>query len=446
MRGRHVSWIMVAAVLLAAPALADKFSGPGRVLRMNGQVLEGDVTETDDGYQVKTDFGITVTLRRSEVLKVLPLEKKAAAGGPTPVAVDLSAGGRSGLPAVSDKEIEEILGSATVYESLREIAELDEDPMAELPLNEASLAEMKRIAGSDDTILRPHFVFVYSGDKEPALKLAARLEQVYEWNIRFMQMTGVPIRRPEYKLEIFFYGTLDEFMAYGTTVGFDASSALGFYMRTNNRSAFYNQEYSPEVAHWRAELEAEGTDWRRKQYLRNKIATRQEWTTLKTVQHEAAHHIHFNIGLFPKRGDVPQWLVEGMATMFELPPGTGGGSLGAINHFRLWYYRRLFGREGQGLPDMREFLASNNLWQGFPSYSIGWALCNYLWREHRPEFAQYMQRIAQRNPDEPVRMSERMQEFEEIFGKVDEEWVKRFKDYTANLHLKKSAIMEDDRE
>ncbi|MBL8880794.1 MAG: DUF1570 domain-containing protein [Phycisphaerales bacterium] len=155
---------------------------------------------------------------------------------------------------------------------------------------------------------------------------------------------------------------------------------------------------------------------------------------------QSAHHIHFNMGVFNRKGDHPRWLTEGLAQMFEVPPGRSGSGLGTTNNYRLYEYRAIYGKDPQRLGDLREFIVNDGRWEGGRSYSYGWALVQYLMRDQKPKFAKFMQRQAAREDEVELSETEKQQEFEDLFGVVDDKYRKKFSDYVNDLPLKISEL------
>ncbi len=436
----------VLAMALAAVGRAE-IEGRYRIDLVNGQSVEGDVKELADGsYEVKTRHGIVVVVKRSEVRGMRPLEEAAVANTMVPNRIPATAG--AVRPEISDAEIEVILAGIVAEPDASLVGADRDEMMAELPLNEESLAEMRRIAGPDSKVmLKPHFVMVYTSTQQEAQKLAARLESVYRWKIQFMRMMNRPVQRPESKLEIFYFGEHKDFQAIsGAPPG-----VAGFYRPDERRSYFFDFATHPYIAPAVERAKDKNTPWRERQRLRNRISRFCERQNLEVIQHEAGHHIDFNIGLFPNNGltrkaSIPLWLVEGTTMLFEVPPSSAGASLGVMNHARLNELRTVWGRHPLSVAEWKRFIIDNQMWRQPPkgneahSYCLGWGLVYYLWKEHRAGYATYCQVVYDREEDVEMTNAEREKEFEDIFGRVDEKWVERFYKFLDGLQLKKSLL------
>jgi hypothetical protein len=320
-------------------------------------------------------------------------------------------------------------------------------------VDEESLADMKKVGGPEAKVLvKPHFVMVYTSDDAGARALASRVESIYRWKVQFLQMMNHPARRPEHKLEIYYFGTMKEFQANGAPSG-----AAGYYQPEDNRSYFYDLATAPGIAEALKRSKDKDVPWDERQRLRNQAMQMVDHYNREVIQHETGHHIDFNIGLFPRNGitraaGIPRWLVEGTTMMFEVPPSSAGASLGVMNHGRLDELRKRFGAHPLNLADWKRFLFDDTVWfqnnwggQG-PSYPLGWAMVYYLWKEHRESYGRYCQVVNDREDDVPTTITDHEKEFEDIFGHVDEKWIKDFYDFLDTLHVKKSLLPSDEEE
>lgn len=443
--------VAVAAALLAmawAPPDAPKFDGPQRVTAMNGRVYEGTVEVDGDKYQIKLlkYSGTTQTLRKGEILKIEPMPKPAngwEADG---------SGGRGEAALLSEDEIRRLLDGIDF-----DIVALDEsgDPEAALPVNEDSVGEMMRIAGTGADAKRyetAHFVFVYTSELRLAKGLASRLEAVYRWNVKVLKSLGMRYRQPDYKLEIYFFGKHDEYARYQNVLGQpDSVGTLGFYRPDLNRSAFFDMEAWPPIQQRLEQSKSTNVPYQERQRIRNENRRWVEWKNFEVVQHEAAHHIHFNIGVFSREAFVrgmrtgfglPRWTVEGLATMFEAPETSAGASLGAINHQRVKEFRQFFGADGSGMPPLLDFMLDDRVFLsgGGRYYPLGWALSQYLWNKKREAYGTWLKALSELGDRDEFSTTERQQLVEDTFGKIDESWIKDFIKYIDTIQLRSSLL------
>ncbi|MCA9257296.1 MAG: DUF1570 domain-containing protein, partial [Phycisphaerales bacterium] len=172
----------------------------------------------------------------------------------------------------------------------------------------------------------------------------------------------------------------------------------------------------------------------------NSDNTRGGDVTEETLQHEVAHQVLFFIGFHNEKamlqGANPRWLAEGIAQLFE-PIDVGEGSgIGKVNRDQAAQFHRLV--EADALfpidgfvSDIRYFGVGNPALQAYPQ---SWALAHYLTRTKRKELKAYLDEINTRGGDYEMDPEKDLACFEKYFGKVDESWIKRFKDYMARVN------------
>lgn len=453
--------VLIAGLLVAqvVPSAQAQIKGRYRITLMNGKTVEGDVKELPDGsYEVKTKQGAIVSVRKNQVKGIVALEEGPAHPAKT---------GLPGVPGkpslrreISDEEIEELVQgiTATVDETIK--GKKYEDMMVDLAVNEDDVKEMLRQVGlpapsgalseNKNVLLRPHFAMVYTSTAESARGLAARLERVYEWNVKFLEMLNLPAQRPEYKLEIYYFGTFDEYEAYTANIGGPlGEGVLGYYMPSINRAHFYDLMTMPGFKELLDRLKEPDVPYEAKQFIRNKIRRMMEHGNVEVVQHETGHMIHFNIGLFPKDGlerdaSVPIWLVEGTTMLFEVPPGSAGASIGRLNDTRLFELRAFFGFKPLSPELWKLVIIDNNYWFGAggwgqgQSYPLGWGMVNYLWHKKRAGYAKYCAKVFGR--EEKLTPTQLEAEFVECFGVLDQKWFEDFYEYIDKLQVKPSQV------
>lgn len=448
---------LAVGLLAQAVSLAGtgRLEGEYRIHMMNGNSVAGHVTEREDGaYEVKLKNGGVVIIRKYQVKGIEALRP----GGRR---VDGSLGGGDRHPGlrvyITDEEIEEILAGIDAVVDEDMIGAKAEDLMAPLPLDEESVREMVRLIGlsweegkpieeQGGVLLRPHFAMVYTSDRDSAIRLARRLEAVWKWNVRFMNSLGLPARRPDSKLEIYYFASQKEFLDFTRRMSGRASpGTLGYYQPKSNRSHFFDMSTYGGLKKYRETLTRPGTPMRERRRARNTIDRWVEYQNVTVIQHETGHHIHFNIGLFPRNGleresSIPVWLVEGTTMMFEVPPSKYGGSLGTLNDSRLNEFKKMMAGRRPDAAWWKLFLIDNGIWYSGYYYPYGWAMVYYLWKEHHDGYAQYMQEVFGREPDFRMTNTQREAEFEKFFGRVDDDWIKDFYKFIDSLHVRPSSL------
>jgi hypothetical protein len=144
-----------------------------------------------------------------------------------------------------------------------------------------------------------------------------------------------------------------------------------------------------------------------------------------TLVHEATHQLAFNMGLHPRIGENPRWVVEGLAMIFEREmtpqaPRTQAAE-SRINEERFEWFTHQARNRYTKLP---EFVAGDRPFAvaTLDAYSQAWALTYYLAEKRPADFADYLQLIRGREPLTPYSAEQRLADFRKSFGD-DVAWV-----------------------
>lgn len=369
-----------------------------------------------------------------------------------------------------------------------------------LPIDETQERMLLQAAGEGFEVYRtPHFVVAFDTAAVTAKSLASRLEQTYESVTRFCESCGFPPRSLHRRLEVIFFESPEDYGRYARPFGFNDRGTYGFYSERSNRSAFYNVSNDPGLEEIHAGLQAAResverleelvksvrsgselievayADGRRLRLTRSQAKDKVEETRRKiksldirqqtycdrinrtVVQHEAAHHILYNNGLHARFAANPKWLIEGLACMFETPPGSGGSGLSAINQARLKDFRDAVAGDGEQrtltsamyaaavaegrMVPIAELIGRGDLFNqrgesGSVRYAAAWALVHYLHRTQNKTLQAYLREIASRRPRTFASPEQELALFEKHFGPVDETMGARLSSYILSLPVR----------
>ncbi len=359
-----------------------------------------------------------------------------------------------------------------------------------LPVDEAREAALLRAAGPGFKLKRTvHFLIAYDTTTELVESLTDRLETTYTSVYRFCEQAKIGTRKPDHALEVFFFNTRDTYAKYATRIRFDHDGTCGVYHEGSNRSAFFNIENDPQVLAMQANVlaarrnldeltetlnairgsrtvvEIEYSDGRREQMTRRE-ADRQVSKTRKSLadmdrrrtnlvrrlnqtvlQHETAHQVLHNAGVHVRGATNPAWITEGLACLFETPPGRTGAGLHVVNQLRLEDFREAVaaGRTSRKLSpdDVIEAIEDGRLVsprdlilkpallrrasdERATNYAVAWAMAAYLQRARKDQLPAYLREVGQRKPGERIRPEEELAVFEKHFGPLDDAFLKRF--------------------
>ena len=437
---RIMPYLLAVSLLLLplfAPTFGDEIKDGSlcRILLTNNKEIVGTITVGADAYEVQVAYGIKQTIPKNQVRQIIVIgDDIGAAREPEAVSFD---------QGVSAKEIQDILGTEALEDMYIWDFVKPVDLMAPLPTDPQALREMLKIAGQSAKYLETdHFLLVYTTSMDKAKRLAARFEAVYKWRAWLASWTGITPIVPDYRMESFLFGTHDEFNAYSTLHGDTADGTLGFWHPYDNRSAYFDIETFPIIAHFLRRYSDPNVDAQIRRRGKNLIDRWVEHYNYEVVQHEIGHHIDFNIGFFPQQGDVPRWLCEGLTMQFEVAPSQLGACFGKINYNRLNELRQQYGPNLEALPPLRNFMLHQMLWfQGY-NYPLGWALVHYLIKNYPEGFPKFIQLIALREDNWGIQvpLEDKLTEMEGLFGKLDDEWDRKFKEYINSIPMRQSEL------
>ena len=154
-----------------------------------------------------------------------------------------------------------------------------------------------------------------------------RFEQMYRQFGHYFSVRGLNLRQPEMPMVAIVFTERTDFLHYSLGDNFRPGPAvLGYYSPRTNRVAMFDGAAShPSPGDWRQ--------------------------SAAMLVHEAAHQAAFNTGVHTRLNSPPQWLAEGLATLFE--------ARGVWNSDE---YRQLSDRVNQGrMNDFRHFAAGQSL-------------------------------------------------------------------------------------
>ena len=196
---------------------------------------------------------------------------------------------------------------------------------------------------------------------------AKRFEQVYRSLLSYVRVRGFRPREPGFPLVAVVLRSEAEYRRFlrssGTTV---LPGALGHYDHYTNRVILYD-------------VTAGAGDWTE---------------TADTIIHEATHQVAFNVGVHSRATDMPYWVPEGLAMLFE--PRAVWDARGSdrredrINAGRLADFR-YYSKEGKPPFTLAEFAASDQPFKrsGTAAYAQAWTLAFYLAETRPREYSRY---------------------------------------------------------
>ena len=136
-----------------------------------------------------------------------------------------------------------------------------------------------------------HYLVVHPKDGSRAW--AQRFEQVYRSLLSYVRVRGFRPREPEFPLVAVVLRSRGEYERFQRASGVKVlPGALGHYDHYTNRVVLYD-------------VTAGSGDWT---------------ASADTIIHEATHQVAFNVGVHTRAVDMPYWVPEGLAMLFEPRP------------------------------------------------------------------------------------------------------------------------------
>lgn len=295
-----------------------------------------------------------------------------------------------------------------------------------------------------------HFVVLYNCDEKVMKDFILRLEQTYKSVHRFTEKQGIKIKYPREKLIVIFCPDYDEYNGHCKEIvgrGAPASAAGLYWSGAANFSIFYDMSQSKamlDFASKASKLREQARNAKNPRVKRQKSkeaqwyvgrAKRYQQTNNRSVvQHEVAHQLLYNLQVHRSGARNPQWFVEGLATLFEPPPGKSGAGFNVINQSRLGGIRETFVNYTAG--DLRKFVGAGATRGGMLSlenYARSWALCYFLLKKKRKQLPIYIDLIKQRSRRKEMTPQDAIDDFEKAFGKIDGKFTKRWSRFITAL-------------
>jgi hypothetical protein len=262
------------------------------------------------------------------------------------------------------------------------------------------------------------------------------LDGVYRSFFRYFSVRGFSIPEPKFPLVAVVFADRKSFMDNCRQDGVPGTLGLaGYYLTTNNRVALFDRKGT-----FGTSLNASGNAT---PVAASKAALRRAWHArvqgdlYHTLVHEATHQIAYNTGLHSRVGWDPDWVVEGLATVFEADgirdriKARGSNAMQRINRERFVYFKQLVA--GRRRPQrLAAFLSSDAMYRAAPldAYAQGWALTFFLIETRPQQYARYLKKVAARESLQDYTAEERLADFQSVFGKdverLDAEFLRYF--------------------
>lgn len=325
------------------------------------------------------------------------------------------------------------------------------------PLHDAqrSMARLRRLLPRTgvDLTTSDHYVLMYDadpaeGDPRQQVLVEKRLElleRAYRTFFFKFALEGKLLTPPVERLPIVLFRRQEDYLHYASMSAPNLSQSAGFWSPSSNIAAFVNQDTHQFHRSLRRDatlLGLHSADLVRSHVPGSRDTVQlagamgkladilQDQSDVSVVTHEAVHQLAGNTGLIPRRQFMLVWIHEGLASYFETPAGANWGGAGAVNSFRLQFYRALQQDEAHAKLD---FLVSDQIFAAASdeagrtaAYGQAWALTYFLMEERFDDLIKYYQRISELDAsDQGVPREQLVKVFEDSFGDcqiLEQQW------------------------
>lgn len=222
-----------------------------------------------------------------------------------------------------------------------------------------------------------------------------RFDELYRSFKMFFAVRSFQLREPEFPLVAVILRSKDEFYRYARKDKAQIQQGiLGYYSSQTNRVAMY------DVTAGRG-----GTAWQ---------------TNAETIVHEATHQTAFNTGIHSRFAPPPQWVAEGLGTLFEArgiwDSRAAGPQADRVNRGQLAQFRKLLTKHKS--ETLVQLVSSDKLFRSDVdlAYAEAWALTYYLSQTQPTKYAAYLARTARRPEFQKYTSAQRLADFTAVFG------------------------------
>ena len=284
--------------------------------------------------------------------------------------------------------------------------------------------DLKREFGADfETATTRHYVVV--APKGKSKQYVELFESVYRTFHMHFSVRGFEIEEPEFPLVAIIFPSQAAFAKYAKQEGVTTQKGLaGYYKPTSNRVALFEDE----TARATAQGDAFEDDLRlgSKPRVGDLFGQPREFGAIQaelrdTIIHECTHQVAFNVGMHDRMGDNPQWVVEGLATVFEAPGirnrTSGSQAISRVNPDRLAWFQE-FVKTRRKKDSLESFIGSNELFQTntLDAYSQAWALSFFLVETRSRKYADFLKQTATQGDRKALSREKRVEMFQAAFG------------------------------
>jgi hypothetical protein len=283
-----------------------------------------------------------------------------------------------------------------------------------------------------------HFFAISNADESFSKMRLGNCELLYTLFWDHFRAKGFPLRQPQTKLMVAMFDSQVGFNAY---LNRNLSALLGFYHRPSNRFVVYDFGQDERLLSVKKQAEQQLrripshlARQRALETVQRQLYDFRTGTNIRTVMHEVAHQLSFNCGMLNRQGDVPFWLMEGLACYCEATDNGSWQGIGEPSPPLVKTLRTVLTSNGRLIP-LSELITRDD-WMPWTrdnhtsslAYAQSWALFRMLVDEQPRNMRDYLQQIYPRT----IR-DRRLADFEQAFGRDFVRLQRRYDQYIQEL-------------
>ena len=274
------------------------------------------------------------------------------------------------------------------------------------------------------------FIVVYTTSKPFAAWYASLLKKLYEHYVAYWQRFGVELTEPEFPMVALVLSSEERYRQHAKQDGVALSKECAYYHKLTNRIVVYDMS-GQQVFQEGNQRRVNAVD------IQRLLRQPGSYHNIMTTIHEAVHQVGYNTGMHPRFAPTPLWLLEGLATLHEVPDlrDRVGWTIGRphVNRPRLDQLRQYLQKPQQNA-SIQEMIKEDKLLKrsdtALEHYALAWGLTYYLVQKRPKELAVYLEIMQKKTIFSDDSDKIRIQDFESCFGG---DWDKFYKEFFGFL-------------
>lgn len=253
--------------------------------------------------------------------------------------------------------------------------------------------------------------YLVCGQGQDLKRYTEVLETLYRSFYLHFRTRGFDIEEPQLTQVVILFPDYPSFAQYARKDGVAVSRQLrGYYSPRTNRIALWQSSGSVASLPSSTGSHASGVFG----------SINSDLTS--TLIHEATHQAAFNLGLHSRTSQTPRWIVEGLATNFEIQENLKNSKrldpFQRINRERYIHFRN-YQKSRRSTNPFEAFLSSDRPFEQsmLDAYSEAWALTFFLLEKRSRDYAKFLKRVAEHEEMSHYTAKDRLEDFRSVFGR-----------------------------